>query len=111
MCPGTGLDSGIVTGNFINANQNGGLKFDFPVVTCYILTVNFVKCRYLHNCCWGCESDNVRGRHSGLGCRGAGLVDNSQSNLPPLTFHSLVQCYAYKQHHVFKGYSNTFAFS
>jgi hypothetical protein len=30
---------------------------------------------------------------------GAGLVDNSQSNLPLLTFHSVVQCYAYKQHH------------
>jgi hypothetical protein len=31
-----------------------------------------VKCRYLHNCCWGCESDNVGGRHSGLGCRARG---------------------------------------
>jgi hypothetical protein len=40
----------------------------------------------------------------GEGGRGAGLVDNSHSNLPLLTFHSLVQRYAYKQHHVFRGY-------
>jgi hypothetical protein len=33
---------------------------------------NLVKCRYLHNCCWGCESDNVRGRHNGQGCRARG---------------------------------------